>query len=176
MSMRNKLVGIIILVSVCLFQCNPDDTAPGFEMTYFREFEIFAGLNTFDTHVFQLPNFDTEYESFLNNNGVVEEQVTQIVPRAFRITNVTGNITFEDLQRVRLFMSNTDGTLEREIAFLEPIPSNIGYQIDLVPTLADSKIIMETGDFDLLLKLNYRSIPSQSIDARLNVVFQAITE
>jgi len=176
MSMRNKLVGIIILVSVCLFQCNPDDTVPGFEMTYFREFEIFAGLNTFDTHVFQLPNFDTEYESFLNNNGVVEEQVTQIVPRAFRITNVTGNITFEDLQRVRLFMSNTDGTLEREIAFLEPIPSNIGYQIDLVPTLADSKIIMETGDFDLLLKLNYRSIPSQSIDARLNVVFQAITE
>ncbi|MFK7946991.1 MAG: hypothetical protein AB8G11_05330 [Saprospiraceae bacterium] len=174
--MRNKLVGIAVLMSLCLFQCNPDDTVPGFEMTYFREFEIFAGLNTFDTHVFQLPNFDAEYESFLNNNGVTTEQVTQIVPKAFRITNVTGNITFEDLQRVRLFMSKTDGTLEREIAFLEPIPNNIGYQIDLVPTLPDSKTIMESGEFDLFLKLNYRSIPAQSIDARISVVFQAVTD
>jgi hypothetical protein len=73
-------------------------------------------------------------------------------------------------------MTKTDGTLEREIAFLEPIPANIGYQIDLVPTLATVKEIIESGDFVLTLKLNYRSIPQQSIDARLNVVFQAVTE
>lgn len=176
MDMQNKLIGIVVLMSLCFFQCNSDDTVPGFEMTYFREFEIFSGLNTFDTHVFQLPNFDAEYESFLTTNGVTEEQITEIVPKAFRISNLTGNITFEDLMRVRLFMANTDGTLEREIAFLEPIPNNIGYQMDLVPTLADSKIIMEAGEFDLLLKLNYRSIPAQSIDARISVVFQAVTE
>lgn len=163
-------------MSLCLFQCNPDDTIPGFEMSYSREFEIFSGLNTLDTHVFQLPNFDSRYESFLNNNGVTTEQVTEIVPKAFRVSNLSGNITFEDLFRARLFLAKTDGTLEREIAFLEPIPTNIGFQLDLVPTLADSKIIMESGEFDLLLKLNYRSIPAQSIDARINVVFQAITE
>lgn len=174
--MRNQLLVISILFSVCFFQCSSDEPVPGFEMNYFREFEIFAGLNTFETHVFQLPTFDAEYESFLNLNGILAEDVTQIVPKAFRITNISGNITFEDLQRVRLFMTKTDGTLEREIAFLEPIPTNIGYQMDLVPTLADSKEIIESGEYSLLLKLNYRDIPAQSIDARISIVFQAMTE
>jgi hypothetical protein len=146
-------------------------------MTYFREFEILAGLSTFETHNFQLVTFDAEYESFLNNNGILQENVAQIIPKAFRITNVSGNITFEDLQRIRLFISKSDGTLEREIAFLEPIPANIGYQIDLVPnSLTEVTPIIESGDFVLTLKLNYRSIPQQSIDARLNVIFQAVTE
>lgn len=170
-----KLTVIGTLITLCFFQCSPDDNVQGFEMNYFKEFEIFAGLNTFDTHNFQLPSFSAEYESFLNTNGVAKENVVQIVPKAFRITNISGNITFEDLQRVRLFMSKTDGTLEREIAFLEPIPANIGYQIDLVPTLADVAEIIESGDFSLTLKLNYRSIPQQSIDARLSIVFQAVT-
>lgn len=176
MNMRNKLVGIVAFVIVGFMQCNPDDIVPGFEMSYNRDFEIFAGLNTFDTHVFRLPNFDAAYDLYLNNNGVTDADVKQIVPKFFRITNLTGNITFEDLWRVRLFMVKTDGTLEREIAFLEPIPNNIGYQINLVPTLADSKIILESGEFDLLLKLNYRTIPAQSIDARMSIVFQAVTE
>ena len=103
--MRNKLVGIAVLMSLCLFQCNSDDTIPGFEMTYFREFEIFSGLNTFDTHVFHLPNFDAQYESFLNNNGMTREQVTQIVPKAFRVTNITGNITFEEENISHNFLS-----------------------------------------------------------------------
>ncbi len=174
--MRHKLLVLLILSSMLLLQCNKDANLPGFEINYFREFEIFAGLNTFETHVFQLTNFNSEYQSFLNLNGVLAENVTQIVPKAFRITNITGNIPFDDLQRVRLFMTKTDGTLEREIAFLEPIPANIGYQIDLVPTLADVKEIIESGDFNLLLKLNYRSIPSQSVDARLTFVFQAVTD
>ncbi|MFT5833310.1 MAG: hypothetical protein ACI97N_000937 [Cognaticolwellia sp.] len=172
----NKLLILLTLIGLCFFQCSPDENVQGFEINYFREFEIFAGLNTFDTHNFQLPGFDAEYESFLTINGKTRENITQIIPKAFRITNVSGNITFGDLQRVRLFMTKTDGTLEREIAFLEPIPANIGYQIDLVPTLATVKEIIESGDFVLTLKLNYRSIPQQSIDARLNVVFQAVTE
>lgn len=174
--MRNQRLIIITLLSFSLLQCNSDDNVPGFEMDYFREFEIFAGLNTFETHVFQLPNFDPEYESFLNINGLAAENVTQIVPKAFRITNISGNITFDDLRRVRLFMTKTDGTLEREIAFLEPVPSNIGYQIDLVPTLADVKEIIESGEYTLLLKLNYNDIPAQSIDARISIIFQAVTE
>lgn len=174
--MRNQRLIIITLLSFSLLQCNSDDNVSGFEMDYFREFEIFAGLNTFETHVFQLPNFNSEYQSFLNANGVTTEDITQIVPKAFRITNISGNITFDDLRRVRLFMTKTDGTLEREIAFLEPVPSNIGYQIDLVPTLADVKEIIESGEYTLLLKLNYNDIPAQSIDARISIIFQAVTE
>jgi hypothetical protein len=172
----NKLLIVFTLIGLSFFQCSPDNNIQGFEMNYFREFEIFAGLNTFDTHNFQLATFNAEYESFLNQNGVLQENVGQIIPKAFRITNISGNITFESLQRVRLFISKSDGTLEREIAFLEPIPANIGYQIDLVPTLAEVTPIIESGDFVLTLKFNYRSIPQQSIDARLSVVFQAVTK
>ena len=172
----SRILMLLAFVSLFFSNCNEDEIVQGFEMTYVRDFEIFAGLNTFETHVFQLTNFDAELESFLTLNGLTRADVKEIVPRAFRITNTTGNITFEDLQRVRLFITKTDGTLEREIAFFEPVPVNIGYQIDLVPTLAEVTEIIDSGDFHLELKLNYRTIPPQTIDARINVVFQAVTE
>jgi hypothetical protein len=176
MKSQNKILILLAFVSLFFSNCNNDENVQGFEMSYFRSFEIFAGLNTFETHVFQLTNFDSEFESFLNLNGLTRADVKEVIPKAFRITNLTGNITFEDLQRVRSFMTKTDGTLEREIAFFEPIPANIGYQIDLVPTLAGVTEILDSGDFHLELKLNYRTIPSQTVDARINVIFQAVTE
>ncbi len=176
MKSQFKILVLFAFVSLFFTDCNNDENVQGFEMTYFRSFEIFAGLNTFETHVFQLPNFNVELESYLTQNGLTRTDVKEVIPKAFRITNLTGNITFEDLQRVRLFITKTDGTLEREIAFFEPIPANIGYQIDLVPTLAEVTEIMDSGDFHLELKLNYRSIPSQTVDARMNIIFQAVTE
>ena len=156
--------------------CNNDDAVAGFEMVYTRDFEIFAGLNTFETHNFRLPNFSAQYASRLAANGLTKADISDVLPRRFLINNISGNITFNDLQRARLFISKTDGTLEREIAFLEPVPSDIGYQMDLVPTLATVAEILDTENFDLILKLNYRSVSSQSVDARITVVFQAMTK
>lgn len=176
MQIQTKILTLLLILSLFFTNCNNDENVQGFEMTYFRDFEIFAGLNTFETHVFQLPNFDAELESNLNLNGLTRADVKEIIPKAFRITNTTGNITFEDLQRIRLFITKTDGTLEREIAFFEPVPISVGYQIDLVPTLAEVTEIIDSGDFHLELKLNYRTIPPQTVDARINLVFQAITD
>lgn len=170
-----KILTVLCLVAI-LLGCNNDDALTGFEMPYIRTFEIFAGLNTFETHIFTFNNIDSEYASFLTNNGTLESDVTRIIPKYFRLTNLGGNITFEDISRVRLFITMPDGSLEKEIAFLEPVPLDIGYQMTLVPTLADVKTIVESGAFNLLLKINYRSIPTQSIDAQLSLSFQAITE
>ncbi len=176
MRLKYFVIGILAITSLLFSNCNSDDNVQGFEMNYFRDFEIFAGLNTFETHVFQLTNFNAELESFLTLNGLTRENVKEIIPKSFRITNTTGNITFEDLQRIRLFITKTDGTLEREIAFFEPVPLSVGYQVDLVPTLAEVTEIIDSGDFHLELKLNYRTIPPQTIDARINFAFQAVTE
>lgn len=169
---------ILLCLPILFFgHCNSDEPlGVGFEMQYFRDFEIFAGLNTLETHIFQFTQINSEFESFVSLNGYEPANVQQIVPKAFRLINTTGNIPFDGLDRIRLFITKEDGSLESEIAFLEPVPSTIGFQVDLVPTSAQAMEHLTDPRYNLELKLNYRNIPSQSINARLEITFQAITD
>ena len=169
---------MLLLLPILFFaHCNNDDLPDtGFEMQYLRDFEIFAGLNTLETHIFQFTQISSEFDNFVTVNGYQAENVQQIVPKAFRLTNLTGNIPFDDLDRIRLFITKEDGSLESEIAFLEPVPNSVGFQVDLVPTLAQVQEHLQDERFNLELKLNYRSVPAQSVDARLTIIFQAVTD
>lgn len=171
-----KYIITIVLGSIMIFSsCDDTQIEGGFEMTYQKDFEIFAGLNTGITHVFEF-NFDSDFQNYINQYGVTEDKVTNIIPKYIRLSNLNGNLEYNILWRVRLFVSKMDDTLEHEIAYREPVPQNTNFDLDLIPTLAEVPEQLKADQFKLKLKLNFNEIPSQSIDTRMFVTFQAITE
>jgi hypothetical protein len=171
-----KYIITIVLGATLLFpSCNDTQIEGGFEMRYQKDFEIFAGLNTGITHVFEF-NLTSDFQNYINQYGVTEDKVTNIIPKYIRLSNLNGNLEYNILWRARLFISKMDGSLEYEIAYREPVPENTNFDLDLIPTLAEVPEQLKEDQFKLLLKLNFSEIPSQSIDTRMFVTFQAITE
>lgn len=171
-----KKIILYLCLPLALMQIKCGETfEDGFEMNYFKDFEIFAGLNTLETHIFEL-TIPSQKESFFQANGVTEADVTSILPKSFRLTALGGNATYDILERIRLDILKTDGTLEREIAFREPVPLDTGFEIDLIPTLAEATEHLKENSYVLRVKLNFRQVPSQSIDTRMTIRFQALSE
>ena len=167
---------IFLLAIVAIFMLNGcDDNQPegGFEMSYLTDFEIFAGLNTLDTHVFEF-TLSTNFTDYLANNGVAAENVETIVPKYIRMSNLSSNVEYNILRRARLFISNTDGTAEFEAAFRETVPLNTQFDLDLIPTLVEVPEQLSNNQFKAILKLNLNQVPPQSIDTRLFLTFQVI--
>lgn len=171
-----KKIGFLALVSLFFWRCGDDGNLVGFELTYVQDFQIFAGLNTFQTHVFNLEQIRSEYEAFLGASDFSDSDVIRIIPKLFRLTSISGNIPFSDLERVRIFIVKPDGSFESEVAFLEPVPLSAGFELDLAPTLANVEEHIREERFNILVKLDFRTTNLQSIDARLNFTFQAVTE
>lgn len=166
---------LLLLLPFVHWRCDNRTELPGFELNYIQDFEIFAGLNTLETHVFEF-TLPTNYASYLTQSGFSESDITAIVPKYIRLVNLAGNVPFDILQRARLNVSRTDGTLEHEAAYREPVPNNAGFALDLIPTLIEVSDQLSEPRFKIRLKLNFLEIPQQSIDARLEMTFQAQVE
>lgn len=165
------LGGLIVLLLFA--RCGNSDFGPGFEMNYIQDFEIFAGLNTIDTHVFEF-NIESNFKDYLNNNGVSEEQVETIIPKYIRFSNLSGNQDYSILNRVRINVSNLDGTLEYEVAYREPVPLNTAFDLDLIPTLAEVPEQLKEDQFKTKIKLNFSQTSPISIDTRMFLAFQVV--
>lgn len=169
----NKLFLALFLGTLTLFSCDNNTVENGFEMSYIQDFTISAGLNTLETHVFEF-DITSNFQNYLTQQGIAASDVQRIIPKYIRMSNINGNQTYDILSRVRFYVSKTDGTLEYETAFREPVPQDIKYDMDLVPTLVEVTDQLSESKFKIKLKLNFNQTPTQSIDTRLILTFQAV--
>ena len=148
--MKKGILGVLAVILLFL-GCGNGDLGPGFEMNYIQDFEIFAGLNTIDTHVFEF-DIPSNFKDYLNNNGVKEDEIETIVPKYIRFSNLSGNQDYSILNRVRINVSNLDGTLEYEVAYREPVPLDTKFDLDLIPTLAEVPEQLQNDKFKIKIK------------------------
>jgi len=177
-----KKLLFLLAVPLLFFACSKDDQ--GLPMSYQRDFEIAAGLNTFDTWVFPLTNFPTNKVTFLTANGISEQSITRITPREARLSI---NFSDEDFYFVRavvveIFTGSTPpeqqtetGEQQRwkEIYFRENIPLNTGKTIDLIPSLPEVTDILLGEQFTVQVEFLFRDLPPEFIETRLEMVFWA---
>ncbi len=171
-----KKLLFIALISSSLFWSgcdNGNEITNGFEMEYIEDFTIFAGLNTIETHVFEF-DITSNFQNYLNLHGYTAADIQTIVPKFIRMSNLNGNQTYDILQRARLFVGKTDGSLNFETAFSDPVPSNTGYELPMNPTLVTVTDQLQEDQFKAQMKLNFLTIPPQSIDTRLTMTFQVV--
>jgi len=118
-----KLLFLAIL-PLFLFACG--DKIQGFDMSYQVDFEIPAGLNTFDTHGFPLRNIQTNKNTFLTANGIEEQDITRITPREARLSVNLGEEDFYFVQTIVIEMLEEgpqgDSIRLKEIFFRERYP------------------------------------------------------
>jgi hypothetical protein len=170
--MKKGVLGLIL--AVLLFaRCDNGDLGPGFEMAYIQDFEIFAGLNTIDTHIYEF-EIESNYQNYLTQQGITADDIETIVPKFIRFSNLSGNQEYNILNRVRINVSNLDGTLEYEVAYREPVPLNTTFDMDLIPTLAKVPEQLSGNKFKVKVKLNFNQTSPISIDTRMFLTFQTV--
>ena len=163
------LLSLPILFSTC------GNDATGFLMQYQRDFEIRAGLGVFDIHVFELNGIPTNKEAFFTANGVLESDITQIIPQNAALSINFDNVEFGFVRTVIVEIFTRDELRGREIFFREELPQNIGTQIDLIPSLPDVKDLLTQDEFNVRIELQLRDISPQFIETRFDFEFFAET-
>jgi len=166
-----KKLLFLSLLPILLFACG--DNFTGFDMSYRVDFEIPAGLNTFDTHVFETYNIPTNKTSFLTANSVEEQDITRITPREARLSINFSEEDFYFVQEIIIEMFTVDDQTGKEVFFREVIPLNTGASIDIIPSLPEVTEFLLSERFSIRTEMRLRDISPTFIEARLEMIFFA---
>lgn len=145
-------------------------------MTYTRDFEIFAGLNPFDTHYFVIEDIPSDTAAFFTAHQVNSDQIQAITPKSMRMTAIFANASYAFIYEVSVWIVSPDDSSDRkEIFYRDQIPLNEDGVMDLIPTLSDISAYLYQGSYNLEVRLQLNSTTTQSIETRLDYSFRAET-
>lgn len=154
--------------------CNKEDNSPGFDLFYQREFSIPAGIGVFQIHHFELKNIPSRYAETLLQYGKTDADITQIVTKEASLSGVFGDadLSYIDEVSVRVSREN-DLTDYIEVAYRQPVPLDPGNELPLIPSLADSKRIVQNDRLNLDVVIRLRTTTVDETSARLVLVLKA---
>ena len=169
-----KNIIFLFLLPILFYSCG--DNLVGLDMSYRQNFEIPAGLNTFDTFGFVFQDIPTNKNTFFAANDVTEADITSITPREARLSVNFGD---EDLYFVREIVVeilteevNSEGNPRwKEIYFRENVPINTGQSIQLLPSLPEVTEELTSDQFSVRVEMLFRDITPTFVDTRLEMVF-----
>lgn len=168
-----KLI-ILLLIPIFFTTCKKDPI--GVTMTYQQDFEIPAGLNVFDTHVFELNGIPTNKAAFFSAGSISESDITKIIPGEAALTINFANVDFYFVGEVIVEIFSREDIVGREIFYQELIPQNVGTRINLFPSLPDIKDFLTGDEFNVRIELRLRDITPQFIETRFDFQFRAQVE
>lgn len=172
--MRHVFRCTLLIALASLLACNKETLKPGFEIPFVAELTIPPGLNPFDTHYFIINNLTSRYDALLQQNGVTDADISGIATQQAGVFGIFGDENFDFVQEASLRVfpeSNPDDWIE--IAYRLPVPLNPGSRLDLIPSLADSKRILQMPRFSAALMLRLRRTPTIESDIRVNFIMRA---
>ena len=150
--------------------CNKD-RQEGIPISYVNVLTIPAGLNVFDTHIFELPAENPRLGVFLPTTDTA--QIESIVSSLLTIRTLQSNTDLSFIRRAIVRIS-ADGLPEREVAFREEIPFNTGLDLNLIPSLSELKPYFMQDNFRLIVRLNFRNISPETMTLQVDSRFQAV--
>jgi len=170
-----KKIFLLILPFVFLFSNCKKDKDILFEMEYFYDFEITAGLNPFSgTHIFEITDIPSLSDALFDQNGKTAEEIDAINPGTAVLRGIFANPDNGYIQEVSVkIFSKEDPLIEREVFYRDQISLNASGDLGLIGTLVDAKSYLEKDDFGIRIELRLRDISPETIEMRLDFNFFA---
>ncbi len=170
----NKL--LYFCVFIFLFSACGNDENLLFEMPYQVEFEIPAGLNTIDEHVFEVNNIPTNADSIFSFYGYEKDAILRIDPGIANLSAIFSNSNYGFIREAAIEIFNDDNERGKEVFFRIEIPRNIGSQMSLAATLVDAQEFLKQDKFNIRLILDTRELSSEFIQTRIQFNFRVLGE
>lgn len=171
-----KKTSWLSLLIVLLISCRKDNPPAVFEMIYPNQvIEIQAGLNVFESHYYTIPRIPTRYLNLLDQNGLNDEDVLEIVPTNCRLTNISSNAPYDFLFEVSVRIYNEDEPGRKfEIFYDDRVPLKTGNLLNLIPNPNNVKEILSKEHFNLeIVLVRLRDTPQEFIETRVELTFDA---
>lgn len=131
---------------------------------------LFDNILTYGIPVKDIVNI---FEATAAQNGFSMDDIATINPASARLVNVFGDDTYSNISRIRVFMSNKDQTIRREVYYQEMINFNHSGPLNLFGSLSDVKDILLEDTYTLEVELNFRSFSNGFLSNRLEYSFVA---
>jgi hypothetical protein len=172
---ETKKIFLLVLPFVFLFSNCKKDNDILFEMEYFYDFTITAGLNPFKTHIFFVEDIPSLSDALFTQNGKTAEELIAINPGTAVLKNpFNSNPENGYIQEISVkIFSKEDPTVEREVFYRDQISLNSSGDLGLIGTLVDAKGYLEKDDFGIRIELRLRDISPETIEMRLDFNFFA---
>lgn len=141
-----------------------------FEMEMEVDFEIPAGLNTIQKHIFEVKNVPTRISLY----GTNLQSVSRIHAHDATLGGRIGVANFGIVDDISVWMiSRTDPTLRREIFYQNFIDFDHNGPLNLFSSISEVQDIIIDDFVDLEIQLFFRTFTPQNLDSRLSMNFKA---
>lgn len=143
-----------------------------FDLEIEADFVIGAGLNTIDTHYFIVRRVPTRIKNYTGN--IDPSLIGQILPTKANVIAPFGNIDFSIVREISIWaISREDSEEKEEIFYQDRIDFSEQNELRLFSSLSEVKNILLQDNFDLEIRLNFRTFTPTSIDTRVRMNFIA---
>ena len=126
------------------------------------------------TYGISIKDIKNTFEVSAAQKGYTFEDISSINPSIARLENVFGDNNYGNLSRVRVYITDKDETVKREIFYQEIIKLNHVGPLQLFGSLSDVKSILENETYNINVELNFRSSTVGFLENRLIYSFVAI--
>ena len=141
------------------------------------EFDIPNGLNTIETHVFVIKDVSSFFESTLAQSGRSIDDIDEVLSAKGDLVFpfISGRIDFLDKVSIRIY-NRIDPDNYKEMYYLDAIPLNANNPLKLFSTISNLQPILENDNFDMEVRLKFRSFtppnPRIRLDFGYTIYFQ----
>ncbi len=169
-----SLFSLAAAAALLLSACG-DKTEPGTRLQFSPvTFTVGAGLNPILAHSFQIRDVSTEHDRFMRETGNSWGEWSSVVPeRASLLINEPG-LSWGFAYEVSVQAYGDNFNQRREIFYRDQIRIDVGSRLDLVPSEADFRELLDAPTVNLIIEFKrIGESPSQSIPATLIWSFSA---
>ena len=166
-----RVLFVLLVLALSITSCT-EEAETLFEMDYRLDYNIAAGLNTFETHFFELSNIPTNATNLLQANNLTDGEIEAILPKSARLSTVFLTEDLDFIREVSVRLINTDNQNETEIFFRENIPLDTRDFVDLIPTLPNVKDLMLEDFYSISIRMEFWEPTPTFVDVKLEFDFQ----
>lgn len=167
-------LSLILAALLVMPGCKDDMPDELFDFTHVVDFALPAGLNTFDTHFFIIPQVSSLVDDRLAATGLDEEVIASINPKFCRFSTVFEDTELDFIRVIEIrLVDQFNPDIRREVFYLDPVPNNTKNVIRPFPGLADVKDILISPSFAIEVRLLFWRPPPRSYDMRVSLEFAA---
>lgn len=166
--LMNRWILLFLAVTGLLPACRKDKRPELFDMSYFVDFNIQPGLNTFDTHFYVISPLTSQLDARLTALGLTREDVVAIEPKAAYLSSIFEDYDLDFIHRISVHVFDPfDPTDRIEFLYLDPVPFRRKTGIQPFPGIADVSPWFERPFFGIEIRLDYREVTPSLIQMRL---------
>ncbi|MBT8232617.1 MAG: hypothetical protein HKO66_09580 [Saprospiraceae bacterium] len=138
------------------------------------DFRIDLGLSTLEAHSFIKSQIPIPLQFALNNNGLTDADLDQVVAqRAFLRPKFGDEINLDFVNTVKVSIVDPVTLRPKEIFFMDFVNFGFKTEIELMPSLTDIKDIVINDNATIEVKLQFRQFPPQTFEMDLDMTFGA---